>query len=206
MLVVLRYILSIVLAIAVTFGLVYTMQYLIANSDRGLDDSEAGHIVDFVRVKRDEVIKRKQRKPEKPPQPKAPPPEPPPPQMENDSPTADKIVVASIPVTTDISMTSDGISLTPGDAEYLPIVKVAPIYPRRALQRGTEGYVLLEFTVTKQGGTKDIKVIESKPKSTIFHRAAIKAAAKFKYKPRTEDGKAIAVTGIRNKIIFRLED
>ena len=206
MLVVFRYIFSIVLAIAVTFGLVYTMQYLIANSDRGLDDSEAGHIVDFVRIKRDEVIKRKQRKPEKPPQPKAPPPEPPPPQMDNDSPTADKIVVASIPVTTDISMTSGGISLTPGDAEYLPIVKVAPIYPRRALQRGTEGYVLLEFTVTKQGGTKDIKVIESKPKSTIFHRAAIKAAAKFKYKPRTEDGKAIEVTGIRNKIIFRLED
>lgn len=201
-----RYIISIVLAVAVTFGLVYTMQYLIANSDRGLDDSDSGHIVDFVRVKRDEVIKRKQRKPEKPPQPKAPPPEPPPPQMDNDSPTAEKIVVASIPVSTDINMTSGGISLTPGDAEYLPIVKVAPVYPRRALQRGIEGYVLLEFTVTKQGGTKDIKVVESKPASTIFHKAAKKAAAKFKYKPRTEDGKAIEVPGIRNKIIFKLED
>lgn len=205
MLAVFRYLLSIVLAIAVTFGLVYTMQYLIASSDRGLDDSKSGHIVDFVRVKRDEVIKRKQRKPEKPPQPKAPPPEPPPPQMDNDTPSAEKIVVASIPVSTDINMTAGGISLTPGDAEYLPIVKIAPVYPRRALQRGIEGYVLLEFTVTKQGGTKDIKVVKSEPSSSIFHRAAVKAASKFKYKPRTEDGKAIEVHGIQNKIIFRLE-
>lgn len=201
-----RYIIAILLAIAVTFGLVYTMQYLIANADRGLDDSDSGHIVDFVRVKRDEVINRKKHKPEKPPQPKAPPPEPPPPQMENDSPSAEKISVASIPITTDINMTAGGISLTPGDAEYLPIVKVAPVYPRRALQRGIEGYVLVEFTVTKQGSTKNIIVIESDPKSKIFHSAAIKATAKFKYKPRTEDGKAIEVPGIRNKITFKLED
>ena len=200
-----RYLISFVLAIAVTFGLVYTMQYLIANAERGLDDSDSGHIVDFVRVKRDEVIKRKKHKPEKPPQPKAPPPEPPPPEMSQDNPSAEKIVVASIPVETEISMTSGGISLTPGDAEYLPIVKVAPVYPRRAQSRGIEGYVILEFTVTKQGRTKDIRVVKSVPKSKIFHKAAIKAASKFKYKPRTEDGKPIEVPGVRNKITFRLE-
>ena len=200
-----RYLISFVLAIAVTFGLVYTMQYLIASADHSLDDDAAGHIVDFVRVKRDEVIKRKKHKPEKPPQPKAPPPEPPPPEMSQDNPSAEKIVVSSIPVETDISMTSGGISLTPGDAEYLPIVKVAPIYPRRAQSRGIEGYVIVEFTVTKQGRTKDIRVVSSKPKSTIFHKAAIKAAAKFKYKPRTEDGKPIEVPGVRNKLTFKLE-
>ncbi len=200
-----RYLISFALAIVVTFGLVYTMQYLIATADHGLDDSANGHIVDFVRVKRDEVIKRKKHKPEKPPQPKAPPPEPPPPEMAQDNPSAEKIVVASIPVETDISMTSGGISLTPGDAEYLPIVKVLPVYPRRAQSRGIEGYVLLEFTVTKEGRTRDIRVIKSKPKSSIFHRAAIKAAEKFKYKPRTVDGKAIEVKGVRNKITFRLE-
>ena len=114
-------------------------------------------------------------------------------------------MLAKIPVATDINMTAGGISLTPGDAEYLPIVKVAPLYPRRALQRGIEGYVLVEFTVTRQGSTRDIKVIESKPSSSLFHSAAIKATAKFKYKPRTVDGKAIEVAGVKNKIIFRLE-
>ena len=201
----LRILLSLALAAGVTFGLLFTMQYLIATADRSLDEDAAGHMVDFVRVKRDEQIKRKQRKPEKPPQPKTPPPEPPPPEMDDAAPEAEKLSVAAIDVDTDINMTSGGISLTPGDAEYLPIVKVAPVYPRRALQRGIEGWVLLEFTVSKQGTVKDIRVIDSQPKTKIFHRAAIKAAAKFKYKPRTEDGKPIEVPGVRNRIIFRME-
>ncbi len=202
----LRILLSLALAAGVTFGLLFTMQYLIATADRSLDEDAAGHIVDFVRVKRDEQVKRKQRKPEKPPQPKQPPPEPPPPEMDDATPEAEKLSVAAIDVDTDINMTSGGISLTPGDAEYLPIVKVAAVYPRRAQQRGIEGWVLLEFTVSKQGTTKDIRVIDSEPKSKIFHRAAIKAVAKFKYKPRTEDGKPIEVPGVRNRIVFRLED
>jgi len=202
----LRLLLSVALAAAVTFGLIFTMQYLIATADRSLDEDAAGHIVDFVRVKRDEQVKRKQRKPEKPPQPKTPPPEPPPPEMDDATPEAEKLSVAAIDVDTDINMTSGGISLTPGDAEYLPIVKVQAVYPRRAQQRGIEGWVLLEFTVTRQGTVKDIRVIDSEPKSKIFHRAAIKAASKFKYKPRTEDGKPVEVPGVRNRIVFKLDD
>ncbi len=201
----LRYIIAFLLASLVAFALVFTMQYLIATADRSLDESSASYFVDFVRIKRDETVKQRQRKPEKPPPPKAPPPEPPPPEMDQADPTADKISVAAISVDTDISMTSGGISLAPGDSEYLPVVKVAPVYPRRALQRGIEGWVLLEFTVTKQGGTKDIVVVSSDPSSSIFHRAAVRAAAKFKYKPRTEDGKPMEVPGVRNKIIFQLE-
>jgi len=201
----LRYITAFLLASLVAFALVFTMQYLIATADRSLDESSVSYFVDFVRIKRDETVKQRQRKPEKPPPPKTPPPEPPPPEMDQADPTAEKISVAAISVDTDISMTSGGISLTPGDSEYLPVVKVAPVYPRRALQRGIEGWVLLEFTVTKQGGTKDIVVVSSDPANSIFRRAALRAAAKFKYKPRTEDGKPIEVPGVRNKIIFQLE-
>ena len=201
----LRYITAFLLASLVAFALVFTMQYLIATADRSLDESSVSYFVDFVRIKRDETVKQRQRKPEKPPPPKTPPPEPPPPEMDQADPTAEKISVAAISVDTDISMTSGGISLTPGDSEYLPVVKVAPVYPRRALQRGIEGWVLLEFTVTKQGGTKDIVVVSSDPANSIFRRAALRAAAKFKYKPRTEDGKPIKVPGVRNKIIFQLE-
>ncbi len=202
----LRILLSLVLAASVSFGLLFTMQYLIATADRSLDQDIAGYKVDFVRIKRDERIKRKQRKPEKPPQPKTPPPEPPPPEMDDTAPQAEKLSVAAIDVDTDIKMTSSGISLTPGDAEYLPIVKVAAVYPRRALERGIEGWVIVEYTVTRQGTTKNIRVIDSEPKSKIFHRSAIKAAAKYKYKPRTIDGKAVEVPGVRTRIIYRLED
>ena len=98
-----------------------------------------------------------------------------------------------------------GAGLQVTDGEYLPIVKVAPQYPRRALSRGIEGYAIVEYTVTKLGTVKDPVVIESSP-GTIFNNAAIKSALRYKYKPRVVDGKPIAVSGVRTKITFELED
>ena len=89
------------------------------------------------------------------------------------------------------------------DGEYLPIVKVAPIYPRRAQTRGIEGYVVLEFTVTTTGAVRDPVVVEAKPKG-IFDRAASNAALKFKYKPKVVNGQPIEVPGVRNRITFEL--
>ena len=65
-----------------------------------------------------------------------------------------------------------GAGLQATDGEYLPIVKVAPQYPRRALSRGIEGYVIVEYTVTKLGTVRDPVVIDAKPE-TMFNRAAI---------------------------------
>lgn len=202
----LRYALGVVLALIVTFLLFFTMQYLIATADRGLEDAESVHFVDFVRVKREEQIERKKPKPEKPPEPEKPPPEPPTPEMDQVNPTADTLAVsAPTPVATDINLSASGFGLAPSDGEYLPIVKVEPIYPRRALERGIEGYVIVEFTVTRSGTTKDIRVVEAQPPG-IFDQAAIKAAEKFKYKPRVVDGQPIEVPGVQNKITFRIEN
>jgi protein TonB len=98
-----------------------------------------------------------------------------------------------------------GISAGSADGDYLPIVKVAPVYPRRAVDRGIEGYVIVEFTVTKTGSVKNPRVVECEP-STIFNDAALAAALKFKYKPRIVNGEAIEVHGVLNKITFKLED
>ena len=91
------------------------------------------------------------------------------------------------------------------DGEYLPIVKVAPVYPRRAQTRGIEGYVLLEFIVTKTGAVRNPFVVEAKPPG-IFDRAAISAALKFKYKPKVVNGEPIDVAGVRNRITFELSE
>jgi protein TonB len=96
-----------------------------------------------------------------------------------------------------------GVGFGISDGEYLPIVKVAPVYPSRALSRGLEGYVIVEFTVTRQGTVRDASVVEST--STLFERAAVDAALKFKYKPRVIDGEAVEVPGVRNKITFEIE-
>lgn len=199
-----RYAVAVVIAFVVTFLLFFTMQYLIASADKELNKAESVHMVDFVRVKHDETVERKKPKPEKPPEPEEPPPEPPAPEMDQANPTADTLAVsAPAPVATAISLSAGGFGLAPSDGEYLPIVKVEPQYPRRALDRGIEGYVIVEFTVTKAGTTRDIRVVESEP-SGIFDSAAAKAAEKFKYKPRVVDGQPIEVPGVQNKITFKI--
>lgn len=200
-----RYVISFLAAFVIVAGLFWVMQYLIATADRSLDKSDTAHLVDFVRVERDETIERKKPKPDKPPEPEQPPPEPPPPAMDNIDPSAEAMGVRDVPVDTEVDMDSSGFGLSPSDGEYLPIVKVQPVYPRRALSRGIEGYVIVEFTVTKQGTTKDIKVVEANP-SGVFDRAAVQAAAKFKYKPRVIDGQPIEVPGVQNKITFEIEE
>ncbi|MGD8340524.1 MAG: TonB family protein [Gammaproteobacteria bacterium] len=103
-----------------------------------------------------------------------------------------------------------GIAQVPGlggaavsDDEYLPIVNIAPVYPPRAAARGLEGYVIVSFTVSTTGSTEDVVVVESS--STLFERAAIEAASKWKYKPRIVDGQPVAVPGVVNRINFELE-
>ena len=186
------------------FTLFWIMQYLINFQEMELDPSKKLKLPDFVRIKQAEEINRREPPPEKPPEPDEPPPEPPPPSMDDVTPEAQAMAVSAAPVNTNINLSSSGFGLAPSDGEYLPIVKVQPVYPRRALSRGIEGYVIVEFTVTKQGTTKDIRVVEST--SGMFENAAMKAASKFKYKPRVVDGQPIEVPGVQNKITFEIED
>lgn len=192
------------MAFVVVFMLFWLMQYLIATGNKGLDEDEAGRMLEFVRIKPEEVLNVKKPKPKKPPQPEEPPPQPPPPAMDNVTPET-HMAVSAVQVNTKIDLSASGFGLSPSDGEYLPIVKVQPVYPRRALSRGIEGYVIVEFTVTKQGTTKDHVIVEASPKG-IFDRAAIQAAKKFKYKPRVVDGEPIEVPGVQNKITFQIED
>ena len=94
--------------------------------------------------------------------------------------------------------------MSSGDGEYLPIVKVAPIYPRRAQTRGITGYCIVEYTVTKSGSIRDPQPVDCSP-SGVFERASVKAAEKFKYKPRVVDGEPIEVAGVQNKFTYELE-
>ena len=200
---VVRLVIGLVMATAVTLSLFWLMQYLIETADRSLNEDAAGTLMDFVRVKRNENIERRQLKPKKPPPPESAPPQPPTPQLENLNPNAEKIAISAVPVETDIEMTG-GFSLGVGEGDYLPIVKVAPIYPNRALTRGVEGYCVVQYTVTRLGTTRDPVVIPDQCTSTLFHRASVNAALKFKYKPRIMDGEAVEVSGVQNKFTYEI--
>jgi protein TonB len=196
-----RFAIAGVTGIVVTFALLWLMQILIATGKDALTNSRDFRFVDFVRIKRDEVVNLDEDKPEKPPEPEQPPPEMPQPQV-------DSLDTSN---TVDISIGRMGINLDPTrgnfavvDGDYLPIVKVAPIYPRRAQTRGLEGWCLLEFTETKTGTVRDARAIECT--SSLFERASVNAAGKFKYKPRVVDGQEIEVPGVQHIIRFEMEE
>jgi len=91
------------------------------------------------------------------------------------------------------------------DEAALPIVKVAPVYPKRAMTRKIEGHVLLEFTVTEEGAVSDPVVVEADPPG-VFDESALTAVRKFRYKPAVVDGKAVERAGVRNRIVFEISN
>jgi protein TonB len=184
---------------AVTFGLLFIMQLLIATGEEAVTDAERFRMDEFVRVERNEIIETKKQKPEKPPEPEVPPEMP---EPQNSNQFDNSMAVSVTAPTTSVNLNVSGVGFGVSDGEYLPIVKVAPVYPSRALSRGLEGYVIVEFTVTQAGAVKDVFVVEST--SSLFERAAVEAAYKFKYKPRVIDGIAVEVPGVRNKITFEI--
>lgn len=197
-----RYGMGVVLGAVVTCVLFLLMQALIKSDKSPFTDAPAGRIVDFVRLEEDLDIQTKNRKPEPPPPPDEPPPDMPKPDFDS-SVESRGVDIGMGDLNVDLNM--QGTGGFSSDGEYLPIVKVAPVYPRRAQTRGIEGYVLLEFIVTKTGAVEDPVVIESQP-SGIFDRAAIQAALKFKYKPKVVNGEPVDVAGVRNLIKFELAE
>jgi protein TonB len=90
------------------------------------------------------------------------------------------------------------------DGSYVPIFQVPPVYPRRAQEREIEGCVMLQFTVTKVGSTRDPEVLWSIP-SGIFDRSAMRSALKYKYKPQIRDGQATEVPNVKTIVIFKMD-
>ena len=85
-----------------------------------------------------------------------------------------------------------------------PVVRIAPSYPRRALEQGTEGYAIVEFTVTIEGMIKDAMVVDQMP-GNVFGSAARKAVEKWRYAPCKIDGKVQEVR-LQVQLIFELGD
>ena len=103
------------------------------------------------------------------------------------------------------------------DGDYIPLFKVQPVYPRRAQERGIEGYVIVAFTITESGTIENPYIIEGKCRSqnnrggdyndcTMFNSATLRAAQKLKYKPTVRDGKTVAVEDVLRSFTFELED
>jgi len=201
-----RLIAGILIGLAISAALFWAMPYMIETTDSQLNNAGSANFVDFVRLKRNETVHRRELKPRKPPPPQSPPPMPSAPQLDSLNPNATAIAISDTPAETDIELSGAGFSLGVGEGDYLPIVKVAPMYPQRALMRGIEGYCVVQYTVTRQGTVRDPFVVKNMCSSEMFHRPSLQAALKFKYKPRVIDGQAVEVPGVQNKFTFVIQD
>ena len=88
------------------------------------------------------------------------------------------------------------------DADFLPVYKKAPKYPRKALRTQTQGSVIVEFTVDEMGFTRDHKVFKSS--DSVFDRSAIAAVQEFRYAPQYKNGVAVPTSGVMNQILYEI--
>jgi len=214
---VVKYSVSIVLGVCVTLGLLYIMQTLIQSGQKVMQEDPGDFLIEFVRIKEAQQLNTIERKPKPPPPPDSPPPEMPKPSFDT---VIDTNAYTMSSIVVDAHTGPSGPGLMISDGEYLPIVQVQPTYPRQALARGLVGWVIIEFTVTAMGTVmapfivSNCAVVQTRPDqeechdhpNRIFDTAALRAALKFKYKPKVMDGIAMATAGVQNKITFELED
>ena len=200
-----RYAIAFLVASGVTFGLFYLMQALISMGVAEAERVFAGHVIEFVRLKRDSQLDLKKRRlPDKAP----PEEEPPPPELD-----------LSRPVRPDLDLDAMSIALAHqvdlgagpdfgdmgSDQDIVPIVRVNPQYPIRAADRGIQGWVEVQFTISAAGTVKDPVVVDAKP-ATVFNRAALRAIRKWKYSPKIEEGVAVDRPDVRVRLHFNLEN
>ncbi len=83
-----------------------------------------------------------------------------------------------------------------------PIKRVAPKMPRRAYQ---SGFSIVEFDLTDDGGTSNIRILESWPKE-IFEKSSEKAVEQWEFNPRTAEESDGDRKDIITTIRYRLTD
>ena len=192
------------IACLVTLALFWVMQALVGVEGE-LSEGSASLRIDFVRLLKDRAPQTKQREPPKREKPEQPPP---PPSISTSKSTLDPgagIAAIAPQIDAEEALTG-GIGMGAGaDRDVVPLVRINPEYPVRALQRRIEGWVTLEFTITEVGSVEDVVVLASEP-GTVFDRSAMQAVRKWKYNPKIEDGVAAARPGVRTTLEFTMED
>ncbi|MBV0933107.1 energy transducer TonB [Marinobacterium weihaiense] len=86
-----------------------------------------------------------------------------------------------------------------------PVSRMNPQYPRRALSRRIEGFVVAEFTVDPKGRVvpDSFKIVEATPPG-VFDRAVERALLRWRFNPMTEGGAAVPFR-TRQRLEFKLE-
>ena len=139
-------------SVLITFGLFSIMVILIALGDSGMKEDSSVKLADVVMPEREiDTFLTEVDKPDKPEE-----------QPEDIAqPELDLQPLAGI----DVNIAKPKANFKAGgsffrDGEYIPLFKVQPVYPRRAQERGTQGYAIVQFTITETGTVEDVEPLE----------------------------------------------
>lgn len=158
--------------------------------------------IEFSRMRRDTeaATKREERVEREPP--------PPAPEMPRMSFSTANVggSVAQLTPTIDTAGALSQMNLSAGsDTDVIPLVRIAPEYPPRALRRGIEGFVQVQFTITATGAVKNATVVLAEPPG-VFEEAALRSISRWRYNPKVEGGVAVERVGVQTVIRFELEE
>ena len=187
------------LGLGVTLGLLLLMHVLIQSNNKGPAEVTEYRIPEIVMPDREIKTEYDTSKPDKPEEIDEQPPEIPEPEFADAEASADSVNIRPDFKGQKIEIAGIGMG---GSGDMIPLTVIQPDYPRRALQRGKEGYCTVEFTVSASGTTRDAFIVDCP--DTIFERASLKAAGKIKYKPRVVEGVAVDVSGVQYKFLFQM--
>ncbi|SKA11650.1 energy transducer TonB [Photobacterium toruni] len=212
-----RILMALPLALAMALSLFTLMAWMVDNGNHQPQDNSPSLAFNMVMVEHEQAPQRRQRVAPPPPETPTPPPEAQPSQSQAATSTA--MPMASIPSLgldtsihglavnapkfTDFSSAAAIGNGLGKSQQAMPLYRVEPRYPSRALRQGKEGYVVLKFTIDTQGRPIDIAVMDAKPRR-LFDKEAIRALRKWKYQPQVVNGTAMAQQGQTVRLEFRL--
>lgn len=203
-----HYLIAFFSALVVVVLLFLGLSFLVSDPKSISNEQGKTKSFDFIRHKSDNELKAKSRLRPPKPEKKLPPPKP---KMalasEQSRPNlqASKINMPKIHFSTNFKGDLlSGVNVGSVNMEVIPLVRMAPMYPKKALRMKKEGYVTMIFTINPDGTVRNVKVIDSKPKG-LFDSAAVRSIKKWKFKPKLVNGKAVAQDG-KQTINFTLKN
>lgn len=202
-----RLLLALPASLLISVSLFSFMAWMVDKGNQRAPEASEAVRFDMVMVENEADVQRRQRSvPEQPEPPQAPEPmdlSQADTQME---PMSQMTPVSALGLNTaleGIAISAPNLKGTMGNQQALPLYRVDPRYPSKALKRRVEGYDIMRFTIDATGRPKDIEVIEAEPER-MFEREAIRALKKWKYQPKVEDGVSIEQFGQTAKVEFKL--
>jgi len=195
-----RYPIALVFGAVFSVALFWLMWHLVSAPIR-VDQMQQATRVEFTRMRQDTEAETKRQDKV---QPDKPPPVPEIPRMSMTAGAVDNNVARLAPMVDPFGAMSKLKMSAGSDRDIIPLVRITPDYPPRAVSRGIEGWVIVQFTITATGAVKDAIIVDSDPKK-IFDDAALRAIARWRYNPKIEDGVAVERVGVRTRLTFQLE-